>query len=176
MQWNSTDVHDILNGTSVISEFNVILNGIPLKSMLLNGTPVKSMLYWKASHWSQCYQMKHQWIQCRIESSHWVKWYIEWNISEFNDIINGMPLKSMLLNGTSVNSIYNSMESHWSQCYWLEYQWIQSTIQWNPTEVNEFNAVLNHPTELSYILNGIPLKGIPLKSMLLNGTSVNSML
>jgi hypothetical protein len=55
MQWNSTDVHDILNGTSVISEFNVILNGIPLKvnviewntsevNVILKGIPLKSML------------------------------------------------------------------------------------------------------------------------------------
>ena len=126
-----------------------------------NWTSVNSMIDWKEFHWSQCYQMQHQWIQCCIESFHWVKSYMKWNISEFNDIMNGISLQSMFLNETSVTSIKYSMESHWSQwiqCYNGSSHWVKWYIEWNSTEVN------------------VVLEGIWLKSMLLIGTPVNLML
>ena len=144
---NSTEVNVIERN---ISEFNVILKGISLRSMLL---------------------IEHQWIQCYNELNSTEVNVIECNISEFNVIFNGILLKSMLLNGTLVNLMFYAMEFHWRPWYieWnISDQWIQCYIERHPTEVNvfkwninEFNAVLNHPTELSDILNG---------------TSVNSMI
>jgi hypothetical protein len=56
------------------------MNGISLISMLLNGTSMNS-----------CHII--EWIHTKVK-------VIEWDISEFNAILNGIPLKSMLLNGT----------------------------------------------------------------------------
>jgi hypothetical protein len=82
--------------------------------------------------------------------------------------MNGIPLKSMLLNGTSVNSMVSLMGYLQSQCYWREHQRIQCYDEWNPTEVNVIEWDISG-------FNGI-INGIPSKSMLLKGTSVNSML
>jgi len=60
------------------------------------------------------------------------------------------------------------MESHWSQSYWMEHQWIQCFNEWNPTEVNVVKSDIN---EFNALINGIPLK-----AKLSNGTSMNSML
>ena len=117
IEWSPTE-H---NGSECnINKFNAIMNGIPLKSML----------YWMESHWIQCYWMEHQWVLCYIEWNPTEVNGIECNINEFNVILNGVPLNTMELNVTSVNSILYWMESHWSQCY----------IECSPTEHNGSNV------------------------------------
>jgi hypothetical protein len=126
------------------------------------------MLYWKESHWSQCYI---EWSPTEHNGS-------ECNIHEFNALLNWIPL--------------------WNQCYWMKHQWIQCYNEWSPTEVivmiwelSEFNVIEWNISEtmLQWLespeFNVIECKinefnaimyEIPLNSMLLNGTSVNSML
>ena len=60
------------------------------------------------------------------------------------------------------------MESHWSQWYWMEHQWIQCYDEWNTFKVNVIEGNIGE-------INGI-LNGFPLSSMLSKETSVNSML
>jgi hypothetical protein len=64
------------------------------------------------SHWNQFYEMEHQWIQCCKEWNYTEVNVIECNISAFNAIMNGIPLMSILLNGTSMSSMLSRMESH----------------------------------------------------------------
>ena len=93
-----------------ISEFNAVMNGISLQSMLCNGTWMSSMRYWKKSHWSLCYDVGPQWIWCCIE----------WNLTELDILLNGIQLYSLL----------HSTASH---LIWISNPTEANVIIWDPS-------------------------------------------
>ena len=155
----------LLKGASV----NLIFYSKALKWMMSNGTSMNSILYWMKPHWIQCHWTKHQWIKCYIEWSstvntmplsgksmnsmlYWMESHYEhngskWNISEFNAILIGISLQSMLCNGVEWNPteayvmmwnpsefdvVLNEISLNWI-FYWMESNCIHYYIQQHPT-------------------------------------------